>query len=549
MMRKILAVLIVCTIILSLILSANAADVNTAATAAETQTAIVAADYAEVGGTLSPETTLPSAYSSLEQGYTTPVRTQRFNTCWAYSSTATLESLLKKNHFSSEHLSPMHMNYWGCINSDGTGWQRTHTDAGYPYIALGYLTSYGCLLDASFNQSKEYEEYVQTQDSLYPCQVVNAAVYLNTNDRDTIKTAVYQYGGVIGNFHYDSNALNATTYAYYYGTPGLTTGELNGHAIEIVGWDDNYAIDNFDSEQCPTSPGAWLCKNSWGTYWGNSGYFWISYEDCYLFDSRFGPSYAIAGSSPITAITKLQQNETYGATYEFKYLQQVRPNQNKMTYANIMDFSDGYHNIDKVVFESTSEGSNYYVYYIPLDNAGLPVTDESQWMLLAQGVVEHQGYICANVYGFDAPQEKCAIGIQFEKNGNTNITIGVDEWLTTGGKYLFKPQSTYGQSYLIGYTSYPKDIMDFYRQKLDDTIGGTFVIKALCHSDEAEGDVDRDDELTIIDVTVTQQYLSHLTTLDDRQKRFADYNNDGEIEIIDCTKMQRKLSHMKVSQV
>jgi C1A family cysteine protease len=35
------------------------------------------------------------------------------------------------------------------------------------------------------------------------------------------------------------------------------------HAITIVGWDDN--------------KGAYLVKNSWGTQWGEKGYFWIKY--------------------------------------------------------------------------------------------------------------------------------------------------------------------------------------------------------------------------------------------------------------------------------
>lgn len=41
---------------------------------------------------------------------------------------------------------------------------------------------------------------------------------------------------------------------------------LGGHAIVIVGWDD--------AETC------WICKNSWGTDWGENGYFRIRWEDC-----------------------------------------------------------------------------------------------------------------------------------------------------------------------------------------------------------------------------------------------------------------------------
>lgn len=540
MMRKLITILLTAALIGSTTLAASAAQIDTAETSAQVDAAIVAADYAEVGGTLEPEETLPTAYNSAEHGYTTPVRQQQYNTCWAYSSTAALESFFLKNNRQAFHLSTMHMNYWGTARNNGKGWQRTYSDAGYPYVAMGYLTSFGCIDNTLFDESKTVEDF-HAASNLYPYQAADSVIYLDGDDPDTIKTAIYQYGGVIGNFHYNGSYLKRD--AYYCDLPGLTTAQLNGHAIEIVGWDDNYEVGNFVSGHQPSSPGAWVCKNSWGTSWGDNGYFRISYEDLYLFDSRFGPSYSISSASPIDANTKIQQNESFGATYEFDYIQQARPNQSKMTYANVFDFSDGYHNIDKVVFESTSEGSKYSVYYMPVDANGAPVVTPDQWTLLAQGTIEHQGYTSAKVYGFDAPKTKGAIGVTIEKNGKTDIEIGVDEWLTVGGKYLFKPESEYGQSYLIGYSASAMDIMTFYQTKLDDTVGGTFVIKALCTNDEKVGDVDRDGEFTVMDITLTQRYFAHLRQLNEEQLRFADIDNNGTVEILDTTQMQRRLAH------
>ncbi len=154
MMRKLITILLTAAMIGSTTLAASAARIDTAETGAQIESAIVAADYAEVGGTLEPEETLPTAYNSAERGYTTPVRQQQYNTCWAYSSTATLESFFLKNNRQAFHLSTMHMNYWGTSRNNGKGWQRTYSDAGYPYVAMGYLTSFGCIDNTLFDESK-----------------------------------------------------------------------------------------------------------------------------------------------------------------------------------------------------------------------------------------------------------------------------------------------------------------------------------------------------------------------------------------------------------
>lgn len=59
-----------------------------------------------------------------------------------------------------------------------------------------------------------------------------------------------------------------TSFIYYKGGiyHRLPGDELLGyHAISIVGLDED--------------KGAWLCRNSWGTGWGEQGYFWIVYDE------------------------------------------------------------------------------------------------------------------------------------------------------------------------------------------------------------------------------------------------------------------------------
>ena len=50
---------------------------------------------------------------------------------------------------------------------------------------------------------------------------------------------------------------------------------IGSHAVLLVGWGQNASIDESASKY-------WIVKNSWGSDWGESGYFKIRMGDCYL---------------------------------------------------------------------------------------------------------------------------------------------------------------------------------------------------------------------------------------------------------------------------
>ncbi|MDY0161408.1 MAG: C1 family peptidase, partial [Bacteroidales bacterium] len=72
---------------------------------------------------------------------------------------------------------------------------------------------------------------------------------------------------------FDNDYMSYSNYTYYY-----NGSEGTNHGVLLVGWDDNKVVTG-GSAATPSSPGAWIIRNSWGPSWGEAGYFYISYED------------------------------------------------------------------------------------------------------------------------------------------------------------------------------------------------------------------------------------------------------------------------------
>ncbi len=76
-------------------------------------------------------------------------------------------------------------------------------------------------------------------------------------------------------------------------------------------------------------------------------------------------------------------------------------------------------------------------------------------------------------------------------------------------------------------------------------------VLAYSHGEFKNGDVNKDNNLSIKDATLIQRSVAKLAELDETQERLADFNMDGNINIKDATKIQKvvaKLEDMPVEE-
>lgn len=208
--------------------------------------------------------------------------------CWDFTSITALETNLAL-HGLDYDLSERHLDY---LTSFEFGGERELNGGGNFDIFKEYVKkTYGPVseYDVPYNKtySKEEYEYLQNLEPIvyvgetvdFPCIEKSNKNYTEEElnyFRDEVKKHIINHGGV-----YAGIAVTALTeYNNKYVLNSKETQTLNdGHAVTIIGWDDNFSVENFPEEYKPSSPGAYIALNSWGNDWGDNGIFYISYED------------------------------------------------------------------------------------------------------------------------------------------------------------------------------------------------------------------------------------------------------------------------------
>jgi C1A family cysteine protease len=201
------------------------------------------------------------------QNYTTPVKNQGgCGSCVAFGTVAVLETTYRRaigNPNLALDLSEAHLFY--CHGGEdgrncGNGW--------WPEAALDKVRDKGVTFESVY-------PYTGAQQA---CQVgsgweTNQARVTGKSKLDgrpAIKNWIATKGSVTGCFivYQDFFSYSSGVYRHVSGDAA------GGHCVEIVGYND--------------AQGCWICKNSWGTNWGEGGFFRIAYGECQI-ETWFGP--------------------------------------------------------------------------------------------------------------------------------------------------------------------------------------------------------------------------------------------------------------------
>lgn len=200
-----------------------------------------------------------------DEGMVSPVKSQgSCGSCWAFSATGAVESMILKEIGIIEDLSEQHLisTYCNAGSCDG-GW----TD-----WALGYIKHTGIPLESCY--PNRYEDSGKEACVGWESQAYRIIDYVCIgNSEDDFKWALQTHGPLCV-------VLCAPSDWYYYRSgiysPVTNLGWAN-HAVLLTGWDD--------------TDGCWFIKNSWGKNWGEQGYARVKYGDL----EKYNYAYAVTG--------------------------------------------------------------------------------------------------------------------------------------------------------------------------------------------------------------------------------------------------------------
>lgn len=416
-------------------------------------------------------------YDPRTKGMVTPVRTQRSNTCWAFSSLAAGEASLVYKGLRDPavlDLSEAQLSWFfyhpvtdPLGNTAGDG---NRNISGMDNLAVGSNTIFSTFalagwIGAAQEAAAPFEGL--GPETVYPDELAYAdaahlqnAYWINFKDVDAvnvIKQMIRKYGAVAINFYWSYRYYNSDSYAYYF---PLDSTQANNHSAAIVGWDDTFSKEKFHQSCRPGQDGAWIVKNSYGTGWGDGGYFYLSYEDsavnsqntsanrarAYVFDFEPGDNYdynyqydgsagAFNATNSKSPLTRIDSKSSIANVFTVKEKSGLRTELLQAVSFALFDTAVSY---------------SIQIYRNPADAAN-PTSGTPELLVPVTGSTSYAGYYTVPL---DIPVtlevgETFSVVITLEKESGEPVNFFVDKSYQNGNWVSFRNEVEKGQSFRL----------------------------------------------------------------------------------------------------
>ena len=295
-------------------------------------------------------------YNGIVGNWMTSVKSQgNCGSCWDFAAMGALEAIINIREGYPDIDIDLSEQYLLSCPPDSGGCQGWNAYYAYKYIyEHGGALPEDCFPYAANDEIPCDEKCEDWREKLIP---IKSYGWYRNPGRDAIKSMVYNHGPVVASMEVYEDFFNygGGIYRHKYGS------YVGGHQVVIVGYNDN--------QQC------WICKNSWGKYWGEDGYFRIAYGECGIESSIVYVDYNpnTVNWPPIARIDGIYYGDINEEIQFTSYC--IDPDGDILNYE--WDFGDGVKSNEQNPKHAYKEKGIYKIKLTVRDSEGKIATDET----------------------------------------------------------------------------------------------------------------------------------------------------------------------------